>query len=122
MLLYMRAAEAPAIGFACIYIAGRRPDARAHRARSESRRSAGGARYCSCQRAPPAARAAPFARLQLVVAVNKMDSVAWDAARYDFVVKQLGVFLRGAGFREKDTFFAERAFPLPASRCVVLAS
>ncbi len=51
-----------------------------------------------------------------------MDSVAWDPARYDFVVKQLGMFLRGAGFREKDTFFAERAFPLPASRWVVLAS
>ncbi len=42
---------------------------------------------------------------QLIVAVNKMDSIGWDVGRYEFVVKQLGQFLRSTGFREKDTFF-----------------
>ncbi|XP_045158816.2 HBS1-like protein isoform X2 [Mercenaria mercenaria] len=42
---------------------------------------------------------------QIIVAVNKMDTVGWDPARYDDVVRKLGQFLKQAGFKEADTSF-----------------
>ncbi|XP_060565439.1 HBS1-like protein isoform X3 [Ruditapes philippinarum] len=42
---------------------------------------------------------------QIIVAVNKMDTVGWDPARYDDVVRKLGQFLKQAGFKEGDTSF-----------------
>lgn len=42
---------------------------------------------------------------QLIVAVNKMDTVGWDPARYDEVVKKLGLFLKQVGFKDADTSF-----------------
>ncbi|XP_052274805.1 HBS1-like protein isoform X1 [Dreissena polymorpha] len=42
---------------------------------------------------------------QLLVAVNKMDTVNWDPSRYDEVVKKLGQFLKQAGFKEGDTSY-----------------
>ncbi|CAG8519580.1 14783_t:CDS:10 [Dentiscutata erythropus] len=37
---------------------------------------------------------------QLVVAVNKLDTVEWSKARYDEIVEKLGAFLSQAGFRK----------------------
>ncbi len=42
---------------------------------------------------------------QLVVAVNKMDTVNWSEDRYKEVVKKLGQFLRQTGFKEVDVSF-----------------
>ncbi len=39
---------------------------------------------------------------QLTVAVNKMDTVEWDEARFAEIVKKLGAFLKQTGFKEKD--------------------
>jgi len=39
---------------------------------------------------------------QLVVAVNKMDTVDWSQDRFDDVVKRLGKFLKATGYREKN--------------------
>ncbi|KAJ2771908.1 hypothetical protein IWQ57_001997 [Coemansia nantahalensis] len=39
---------------------------------------------------------------QLVVAVNKLDMVSWDAARYEEVVARLGAFLLSCGFHKDD--------------------
>lgn len=42
---------------------------------------------------------------QLVVAVNKMDTVDWSQERYNEIVKKLGQFLKQAGFKESDVSF-----------------
>lgn len=42
---------------------------------------------------------------QLIVAVNKMDTVDWSQDRYDEIVKKLGTFLKQAGYREGDVHF-----------------
>lgn len=42
---------------------------------------------------------------QLIVAVNKMDTVDWLQSRYDEVVKKLGTFMKQAGFKEADISF-----------------
>lgn len=42
---------------------------------------------------------------QLIVAVNKMDTVGWNPDRYDEIVRKLGQFLKQAGFKEADTSF-----------------
>ncbi|KAL4236288.1 HBS1-like protein [Mactra antiquata] len=42
---------------------------------------------------------------QLIVAVNKMDTVKWDKARYDDVVRKMGQFLKQAGFKDSDVSF-----------------
>lgn len=42
---------------------------------------------------------------QLIVAVNKMDTVGWEQTRYNDVVRKLGQFLKQAGFKESDTSF-----------------
>ena len=34
-----------------------------------------------------------------------MDTVGWDPARYDDIVRKLGQFLKQAGFKEGDTSF-----------------
>lgn len=39
---------------------------------------------------------------QLIVAVNKMDTVKWSQERYDEVTKKLGSFLKTAGYRDTD--------------------
>jgi len=42
---------------------------------------------------------------QLLVAVNKMDTVDWSKDRYDEIVQKLRVFLRQAGFKDCDVSF-----------------
>ncbi|XP_046554634.1 LOW QUALITY PROTEIN: HBS1-like protein [Haliotis rubra] len=42
---------------------------------------------------------------QIIVAVNKMDTVDWSEDRYNEVVKKIGQFLKQAGFREGDVSF-----------------
>ena len=42
---------------------------------------------------------------QLVIAVNKMDTVDWSQSRYDEIVRKLGAFLRQAGFKEADVAY-----------------
>lgn len=42
---------------------------------------------------------------QLIVAVNKMDTVDWSQDRYDEIVKKLGTFLKQAGYRDGDVNF-----------------
>ncbi|XP_033738844.1 HBS1-like protein [Pecten maximus] len=42
---------------------------------------------------------------QLIVAVNKMDTVKWSQDRYDEVTKKLGAFLKTAGYRDTDISF-----------------
>lgn len=43
---------------------------------------------------------------QLVVAVNKMDSISWSKDRYDDIVIRLKTFLtKQAGFRESDVYY-----------------
>ncbi|RIB04352.1 P-loop containing nucleoside triphosphate hydrolase protein [Gigaspora rosea] len=37
---------------------------------------------------------------QLVVAVNKLDTVKWSKARYDEIIEKLGAFLSQAGFKK----------------------
>lgn len=37
---------------------------------------------------------------QVIVAVNKMDAVAYSENRFDFIRQQLGSFLRTCGFKE----------------------
>ncbi|XP_061167806.1 HBS1-like protein isoform X1 [Saccostrea echinata] len=39
---------------------------------------------------------------QLIVAVNKMDTVDWSQSRYDDIVKKLGQFLKQAGYKDSD--------------------
>jgi len=39
---------------------------------------------------------------QLLVTINKMDTVDWSHERYDEIVKKLGQFLKQVGFREAD--------------------
>ncbi|XP_076440596.1 HBS1-like protein isoform X2 [Babylonia areolata] len=42
---------------------------------------------------------------QIIVAVNKMDTVDWDQSRYDEIVKKLRQFLKQVGFKEGDLSF-----------------
>ena len=42
---------------------------------------------------------------QLIVAVNKMDTVDWSKKRFDEISVKLGTFLKQAGFREKDVTY-----------------
>lgn len=42
---------------------------------------------------------------QIIVAVNKMDTVDWGQARYDEICKKLGQFLRQVGFKDADLSF-----------------
>ena len=42
---------------------------------------------------------------QLLVAVNKMDTVDWSKDRYDEIVQKLRTFLRQAGFKDTDVSF-----------------
>lgn len=42
---------------------------------------------------------------QLIVAVNKMDTVGWTQERYDEIVKKLGTFLKQAGYKDSDISF-----------------
>ena len=40
---------------------------------------------------------------QLIVAVNKLDTVEWSKDRFDFIVEKLKQFLKSSvGFRESD--------------------
>jgi elongation factor 1 alpha-like protein len=39
---------------------------------------------------------------QLLVAINKMDTVNWSQSRYDEIVSKLAVFLKQTGFKESD--------------------
>ncbi|XP_014788283.1 HBS1-like protein isoform X2 [Octopus bimaculoides] len=42
---------------------------------------------------------------QLIVCVNKMDTVDWSEERYNEIVKKLGTFLKQAGYRDKEVSF-----------------
>lgn len=42
---------------------------------------------------------------QLAVAINKLDNVSWDEARYNEITAKLRSFLRQAGYRESDFTF-----------------
>lgn len=42
---------------------------------------------------------------QLVVVINKMDTVNWSKERFDEIVSKLKVFLRQAGFKDTDTTY-----------------
>lgn len=39
---------------------------------------------------------------QLGVVINKMDTVNWSKERFDEIVGKLKIFLRQAGFKDKD--------------------
>lgn len=39
---------------------------------------------------------------QLLVAINKMDTVNWSQTRYDDIVVKLGTFLKQAGYKDSD--------------------
>ena len=42
---------------------------------------------------------------QIIVAVNKMDTIDWAQDRYEDIVKKLKQFLKTVGFKEADLFF-----------------
>nr|KAG5709607.1 hypothetical protein BaRGS_001657 [Batillaria attramentaria] len=42
---------------------------------------------------------------QIIVAVNKMDTVDWDQARYEEILKKLRQFLKQVGFKDADLSF-----------------
>lgn len=42
---------------------------------------------------------------QLVVVVNKLDTVGWDQTRFLEIANKLGSFLRQAGYRDSDVSF-----------------
>jgi elongation factor 1 alpha-like protein len=42
---------------------------------------------------------------QLVVVVNKLDTVDWDQPRFLEIGNKLGAFLRQAGYRDSDVSF-----------------
>lgn len=42
---------------------------------------------------------------QLGVVINKMDTVNWSKDRFDEIVNKLKVFLRQAGFKDKDLIY-----------------
>ena len=43
---------------------------------------------------------------QIIVAINKMDTVDWSNERYSLIVKKIGTFLaKMAGFKDKDVTF-----------------
>ena len=42
---------------------------------------------------------------QLVVAVNKLDTVDWSESRFTEIVAKLKVFLRTVGFKESDVTY-----------------
>ncbi|XP_050400516.1 HBS1-like protein [Patella vulgata] len=42
---------------------------------------------------------------QIIVAVNKMDTVDWSQERYKHIINTIGQFLKQAGFRDKDVSF-----------------
>ena len=43
---------------------------------------------------------------QVIIAVNKMDTIDWSQERYQLITKKLGQFLtKQAGFREADVTF-----------------
>lgn len=44
----------------------------------------------------------PVGVSQIVVAINKMDTVNWSQPRYLEIVNKLTIFLKQAGFRESD--------------------
>ncbi|EAL65499.1 hypothetical protein DDB_G0283769 [Dictyostelium discoideum AX4] len=43
--------------------------------------------------------------MELIVAVNKMDSIEWDQSRYDYIVETIKTFLVHAKFNEKNIRF-----------------
>ena len=42
---------------------------------------------------------------QIVVAVNKLDTVDWDQRRYDEIVKKISLFLKQIGYKDGDISF-----------------
>ncbi|ESO98652.1 hypothetical protein LOTGIDRAFT_142523, partial [Lottia gigantea] len=42
---------------------------------------------------------------QIIVAVNKMDTVEWSEERYKHIITTIGQFLKQAGYRERDVSF-----------------
>ncbi|OQR98185.1 translation elongation factor 1-alpha [Achlya hypogyna] len=62
---------------------------------------------------------------QLIVAVNKMDAVAWSKDRFDFIVETLTAFLQQSGFKLEQLRFVPVSglsggnliAPLPAADC-----
>ncbi|XP_078318848.1 HBS1-like protein isoform X1 [Crassostrea virginica] len=42
---------------------------------------------------------------QLLVAINKMDTVNWSQTRYDDIVVKLGTFLKQAGYKDSDVSY-----------------
>lgn len=42
---------------------------------------------------------------QIIVAVNKMDTVDWDQSRYDKILLKLRQFLKQVGFKDADLSF-----------------
>ena len=42
---------------------------------------------------------------QLLVAINKMDTVDWSEQRYRDILKKLGAFLKQAGFRDSEVAY-----------------
>jgi len=42
---------------------------------------------------------------QIIVAVNKLDTVDWDKKRYDEIVKKMSIFLKQIGYKETDITF-----------------
>lgn len=42
---------------------------------------------------------------QMIIAVNKLDTMDWSQARFEEIVQKLGTFLTQAGFRKSNLFY-----------------
>ena len=53
---------------------------------------------------------------QIIVAVNKLDTVDWEQKRYDEIVKKMSIFLKQIGYKETDIAFVPCRYRIPTGR------